>query len=325
MVRLSRRWHRSSIWFSLITTLLLGACGANQTATQPRAAASPTRVLAVTSASTATTTTAQSSPIPRSNATNELLLATTTSTQDSGLLDDLVPRFEQQSGYRVKVIAVGSGAAIALGQRGEVDVVLAHAPDNERAFVDSGAGVDRKLVMYNDFIIVGPADDPAGIKGQKDVLAAMQAIATNQHTFLSRGDNSGTQQLELKLWKAANLTPKDQAWYVETGTGMGQTLQIADQRNAYTMSDRATYLANQGKLALRPLVEGDARLLNVYHVIGVSKDKFAGVNDAGAKAWSDFLLAPDTQEEISTFGRATYGQPLFTACAANSCKLANPD
>jgi len=254
-----------------------------------------------------------------------LLLATTTSTQDSGLLDDLIPRFEQQSGYTVKVIAVGSGAAIQLGQRGEVDVVLAHAPESERAFVETGAGVDRRLVMYNDFIVVGPAADPAGIKGQLDALAAMQAIAAKGSPFISRGDTSGTQQLELKLWKAANLTPQGQSWYVESGTGMGQTLQIADQRDAYTISDRATYLANKRKLTLQLLVQGDPRLLNIYHVIRVSKEKFPTVNDAGGVAFSAFLLAPKTQTFISAFGHEEFGESLFTACADNRCKLANPD
>lgn len=318
---------------------LLGACGdtarvpvasppiltATQTTVAPARATVPATIQASPMMTAARSTVIPATAIPRTGDAKDLLLATTTSTQDSGLLDELIPRFEQQRGYRVKVIAVGSGAAIQLGQRGEVDVVLAHAPANERTFVQSGAGVDRKLVMYNDFIIVGPTSDPAGIKGQKDALAAMQAIATKGSSFISRGDNSGTQQLELQLWKAAKVTPQGQNWYVESGTGMGQTLQIADQRNAYTISDRATYLANKDKLALEILVEGDARLLNVYHVILVNKATFPAVNDVGAHAFSDFLLSSATQEEIGMFNRAKYNQALFTPCANNSCKLANPD
>ena len=315
----------------LLLVVFCSACGASSSVSQPRvspASASTTAVTSEVAATTGATSSASKSsptPIPRISDTKELLLATTTSTQDSGLLDDLIPRFEQQSGYTVKVIAVGSGAAIQLGQRGDVDVVLAHAPENERAFVESGAGVDRQLVMYNDFIIVGPADDPAGIKGQRDALAALQTIAAKGSPFISRGDNSGTQQLELKLWKATNLTPQGQSWYVESGTGMGQTLRIADQRDAYTISDRATYLANKNKLMLQLLVQGDARLLNIYHVIRVSKEKFPAVNAMGASAFSVFLLLPETQAFISTFGRDKFGEPLFTACSSNSCKLANPD
>ncbi|HEU4321526.1 MAG TPA: substrate-binding domain-containing protein [Roseiflexaceae bacterium] len=293
-------------WLALAAAVLLAACGAGQNAPQ---ASAPSPV---------------ASPVPRGG-DKQILLATTTSTQDSGLLDELIPRFEQQSGYAVKVIAVGSGAAIQLGQRGEVDVVLAHAPENERAFVESGAGVDRRLIMYNDFLLVGPAEDPAGIAGLQDALAAMGMIAASQSPFVSRGDQSGTQQLEQKLWKAANLSPQGQGWYVEAGAGMGQTLQIADQRSAYTISDRATYLAHKDRLALLPLVQGDARLLNVYHVIRVSKAMFPVVNEAGATALSAFLLASETQDLIDAFGRERFGEPLFTACAENSCKLADLD
>ncbi len=254
-----------------------------------------------------------------------ITLATTTSTQDSGLLDALIPQFEQQSGYQVKTIAVGSGAAIALGQRGESDVVLAHAPENEEQFVASGAGVDRQLVMYNDFILLGPATDPAKVQGQQDVLAALRAIAASGATFVSRGDKSGTHQLELKLWKAANITPQGQAWYVESGSGMGQTLQIADQRTAYTLSDRATYLAFKSKVALTLAVAGDPQLVNIYHVIAVNPERFPQVNKEGAQAFIQFLLAPETQQLIGSFGQDKYGQALFTPCAQNSCKLQNPD
>jgi tungstate transport system substrate-binding protein len=265
------------------------------------------------------------SSIPRTNNPKDIILATTTSTQDSGLLDVLIPRFEQQSGFHVKVVAVGSGAAIALGTRGEADVVLAHAPDSERQFVSSGSGIDRKLVMFNDFVLVGPATDPAQVKGMSDILTAFKVIAQRQSPFISRGDNSGTEQLERKLWKASGINPDGQTWYVQSGTGMGQTLQIADQKQAYTISDRGTFLAFTSRISLTMLVEKDDQLLNIYHVIAVNPDRFPQVNKAGAQAFSAFLLAPDTQAFIKTFGQDTYGQSLFTPCANNSCHLAQPD
>lgn len=264
-------------------------------------------------------------PLPRTGNPKDLILATTTSTQDSGLLDVLIPRFERQSGYRVKTVAVGSGAAIALGQRGEADVVLAHAPANEKQFVASGAGVYRQLVMFNDFVLVGPLDDPARVRGRREVLGALRAIATTKTAFISRGDNSGTHQLEQKLWQAADVAPRGRSWYVESGSGMGQTLQIADQRKAYTFSDRATYLAFKQRIALAVAVEGDPRLLNIYHVIAVNPERFRQVNRDGARAFTQFLLAPQTQQLIGSFGRDKFGEPLFTPCAGNSCRLQQPD
>jgi len=276
------------------------------------------------SATPATPAAAQPTAIPRTGGAKDLILSTTTSTQDSGLLDELIPLFEQQTGYRVKTYSIGSGAAIALGSRGEADVVLAHAPDNERQFVASGAGIDRQIVMYNDFIIVGPAEDPAGTKGSTNALDALKKIAAKGSPFISRGDNSGTQQLELQLWKDAALTPQGQGWYVESGSGMGQTLQIADQRRAYTISDRGTYLTFQNRVKLDLLVERDERLLNVYHVIAVNPARFPAVNSAGAQAFIAFILAPDTQRFLGEFGRARYGQPLFTPCVNNGCGLKDP-
>ena len=330
-----------------ILALCLAACGATPNApfaatraaplstvggatTTPTAAATatpsgtPTRAASIATPGTPATPGTQPTPIPRTGGAREIILSTTTSTQDSGLLDDLIPRFEAQTGYRVKTIAVGSGAAIALGQRGEADVVLAHAPDNERQFVASGAGTSRRIVMYNDFIIVGPPDDPAAIRGLTDPLAALRQIAAKGSAFISRGDNSGTQQLELQLWKDANIAPRGQGWYVESGSGMGQTLQIADQRRAYTISDRATYLAFRDRVQLDILGERDERLLNVYHVILVNPQRFAAVNAAGARAFADFLLASETQRLIGEFGRARYGQALFTPCVENSCGLKDP-
>jgi tungstate transport system substrate-binding protein len=275
--------------------------------------------------STAVAPAATLSRIPRTNNPKDIILATTTSTQDSGLLDVLLPRFEQQSGFHVKVIAVGSGAAIALGARGEADVVLAHAPDSERQFVSSGSGIDRKLVMFNDFVLVGPAADPAQVKGMSDILTAFKAIAQKQSAFISRGDNSGTEQLERKLWMASGINPEGQTWYIQSGTGMGQTLQIADQKQAYTISDRGTFLAFTSRISLTVLAEKDERLLNVYHVIAVNPDKFPQVNKAGAQAFSAFLVAPETQAFIKTFGQDKYGQSLFTPCANNACHLPQAD
>jgi tungstate transport system substrate-binding protein len=298
--------------FSLL--LLVGFCTACGTLTPPSVSK------ATTAASAATP-----SHIPRTNNPNDIILATTTSTQDSGLLDVLIPRFEQQSGFHVKVVAVGSGAAIALGTRGEADVVLAHAPDSERQFVSSGSGIDRQLVMFNDFVLVGPPNDPAQVKGTGDILAALKAIEQKQSSFISRGDNSGTEQLERKLWKASSINPDGQGWYVQSGSGMGQTLLIADQKRAYTLSDRGTFLAFASRIALTVLVEKDARLLNVYHVIAVNPDRFPQVNTAGAQAFSAFLMAPDTQAFIKTFGQDKYGQALFTPCANNTCHLPQAD
>ncbi|HEY8600316.1 MAG TPA: substrate-binding domain-containing protein [Thermomicrobiales bacterium] len=337
--------------------LLLTACGASTIPTAPPAAPSAATAVATnstnasvtrpaptgTSPTTGTTTraaspsvggtatragttpaVAQPTAIPRTGGAKDLILSTTTSTQDSGLLDELLPLFNRQTGYNIKVVSVGSGAAIALGGRGEADVILAHAPDNERQFVASGAGIDRRLVMYNDFIIVGPAEDPAGVKGSTDTLDALKKIAAKGSPFISRGDNSGTQQLELQLWKEAAITPRGQGWYVESGSGMGQTLQIADQRRAYTLADRGTYLTFVNRVKLDLLIERDERLLNVYHVIAVNPARFPAVNSAGARAFSAFILAPDTQRFIGEFGRARYGQPLFTPCADNSCGLKDP-
>jgi tungstate transport system substrate-binding protein len=239
----------------------------------------------------------------------DLLLATTTSTQDSGLLDVLIPDFEKKTGYKVKTSAVGTGAALAIGARGDADVVLVHAPSLEADFMAQGNGARRLFVMHNDFIVVGPPSDPAKIKG-KQVLDALKALAAAQATFISRGDNSGTDVLEKSLWKQAGITPA-KPWYVEAATGMGQTLQIASEKNAYTITDRSTYLAQKSHLQLDIVNGGDPPLLNYYHVITVSPTKFPKVNNAGANAFADYLVHPDTQKIIAAFGLDKYGQQLF--------------
>jgi tungstate transport system substrate-binding protein len=241
-----------------------------------------------------------------------LILATTTSTQDSGLLDVLIPLFEAESGYTVQAVAVGSGQAMQMGQEGNADVLLVHSPSAEKQFMADGWGKDRALVMHNDFIIVGPADDPAQIKGLS-ATDAFKAIAAAQANFIARGDESGTSTKELGIWTKAEIDPAagKPTWYIETGQGMGATLTIASEKNGYTLTDRATYLANGDKLDLEILVEGDNSLLNVYHVITVNMEKWPKVNYDGAKDFLDFMTAPATQEVIGQFGVDKFGQPLF--------------
>ncbi|MCC6300632.1 MAG: substrate-binding domain-containing protein [Anaerolineales bacterium] len=251
-------------------------------------------------------------PKPAAPANPNLILATTTSTQDSGLLDVLIPMFEAESGFTVQTVAVGSGQAMTMGQEGNADVLLVHAPKSEVEFMANGFGKDRALVMHNDFILVGPAADPAGIKG-KSVVDALKAISAGSAEFISRGDDSGTHKAELNLWKKAEYDPKAAApaWYLESGQGMGATLIIASEKGAYTLTDRATYLANKDNLTLEILVEGDNALLNVYHVITVNPEKWDKVNYEGAQAFLNFMIAPSTQEIIGKFGVDKYGQPLF--------------
>ncbi len=241
-----------------------------------------------------------------------IILATTTSTQDSGLLDKLIPLFEKQTGYFVKTISVGSGAAMKMGEKGEADVLLVHSPAAEKKLVDEGYGVNRRLVMHNDFIIVGPAADPAKIKGVKSSAEALKMIANANALFISRGDNSGTHAKEKTLWAKTGITPAKQKWYQETGAGMGHTLNVAAEKKGYTLTDRGTYLAIRKNLAaLEILNEGDAALLNIYHVIEVNPVKWPKVNVAGSKAFADFMVSNNTQAIIKTFGVDKYGSPLF--------------
>ena len=264
-------------------------------------------------------TRAQSTPaIQPQPGRQDVILATTTSTQDSGLLDTLVPLFQERTGYRLKPIAVGSGAALELGRRGEADVLLVHSPAAEQDFMAEGLGGERRIVMVNDFIIVGPLSDPAAIAGAPSTLEAMARIAKAEAPFVSRGDESGTNALELHLWRQAGIAPVG-AWYTESGTGMGDTLNIANERQAYTLADHGTYLALRDRLELDVLVEGSPELLNVYHVITVNPANGPSVNTAGADAFVTFLLDPATQRVIGEFGVDRFGQPLFTPCADNAC------
>ncbi len=240
-----------------------------------------------------------------------VILATTTSTQDSGLLDVLLPIFEKQSGYFVKTIAVGSGQAMAMGQKGEADVLLVHSPAAEEKFIAEGFGINRKLIMHNDYIIVGPSDDPAKIKGMKSTPESFKKIASAAALFLSRGDNSGTNAKEKEVWKTAGINPEGQKWYQQTGLGMGQTLNVANEKNGYTLADRGTYLSLKKNLKLDILMEGDAILLNIYHVMEVNPTKWPKANAAGAKAFSDFMVAKATQDIIKIYGVEKFGSPLF--------------
>lgn len=272
------------------------------------ACAQPDTISTPTTSPSASQTTVTTPPKPSNP---ELIMASTTSTGDSGLMDKLLPIFQQKTGYNVKPIYVGSGAAMTMGERGEADVLLVHAPESEVKFMQAGHGVDRKIVMHNDFIIIGPASDPAGIKGMSSATDALNKISSANAIFISRGDNSGTDQLEKKLWKVVNITPKGQVWYQEAGQGMGATLSIAHEKAAYTITDRATFLARQKDLSLVILVEKDPVLLNIYHVIQINPAKSTKINSEGAKAFADFMVDPATQQEIGKFGVDKYGSPLF--------------
>jgi len=287
-----------SILFLL--ALLLGACAPAAT---PVPTQTPATEMPVATEAPATEAVALANP--------NLILATTTSTQDSGLLDVLVPLFEEQTGYAVQTVAVGSGEAMKMGEEGNADVLLVHAPSSEVAFMDAGNGTDRFLVMHNDFIVVGPATEPAGIKGQTSAVEAFKMIFNAGAQFITRGDDSGTHKKELALWKSAELDPAGQAWYVETGQGMGASMTVASEKAAYILTDRATYLANKENYQLELLVEGDNSLLNVYHVITVNVDKWPKANYEGALAFADFMIAPATQDVIGQFGLEEFGQPLF--------------
>jgi len=251
--------------------------------------------------------TACGGPAAGPSAERSLILATTTSTQDSGLLDDLLPTFTADTGWQVKTVAVGSGQAIELGRRGEADVLLVHSPDAEKKFVAEGTAGRRLLVMHNDFVLVGPEADPAGIRGV-GAAEAMKRIADFGSVFVARGDDSGTAAREKALWEQAGVTPAGD-WYQETGQGMGATLRVAAEKSGYTLSDRATYLSQPDGLTL--LNEGDPGLLNVYHVIEMTTKAGDRVQAEAGAAFADWITGPAAQQRIGEFGRAQFGQPLF--------------
>ena len=276
--------------------ILLSACGGGQTAE--------------------VTSETQSPQAGESESASRLILATTTSTYDSGLLDFILPDFEKQYGVAVDVIAVGTGQAIELGETGDADVLLVHARAREDAFMEAGHGTRREDVMYNDFVIIGPPDDPAGIRGQTDAAAAFQMIAAAEAPFVSRGDDSGTHIKEKELWAAAGLEPSGD-WYISAGQGMGAVLTMANEQLAYTLSDRATYLARALEgLDLEILVEGDPILFNPYGVMAVNPDKGAHIQAELANQFIDWIISVPTQEMIGQFGIEEFGSPLFTPDSA---------
>ena len=246
----------------------------------------------------------------------EVLLATTTSFQDSGLLDVLAADFQKRTPYRLRATAVGTGAALAIGARGDADVVFVHAPNEELAYMQQGNGDRRLLVMHNDFVLVGPPADPARVRG-KNIFEALRAIAASGTTFISRGDKSGTDIFEKNLWKQTGIAPTG-SWYVEAATGMGQTLTIASEKRAYTLSDRGTFLARRAQIDVAILVERDPPLINLYHVITVNPEKFPKVNAVGANAFADYVVSAETQRLIASFGVDKYGEPLFFPDAGKS-------
>ncbi len=255
-------------------------------------------------------------PQPPSPANKTVILSSTTDVQDTGLMDALIPTFESQTGYTVKPIYNGSGQAIALGAKGEADVLITHAPSAEKPDVDNGTFINYQLLMHNSYVIVGPPDDPAKIKGLS-ATAALKKIAAAKAVFVSRGDNSGTNMEEKTLWKQAGVTPSG-SWYLDAGQGMGPTLLLASQKTGYTLTDLSTYLAEQKNISLAILVQGGKALTNIYHVMQVNPAKFSKVNADGAKAFEDFMVSPAAQQVIANFGKDKYGQPLYYADAGKS-------
>lgn len=240
-------------------------------------------------------------------------LATTTSTAASGLLDYLLPKFEAKCSCKVNVIAVGTGKALKLGEDGNVDVVLVHARPAEDAFVAAGHGIDRKDVMYNDFVLIGPNNDPGGIKGEKDVLTAMKKIAEAKWKFVSRGDDSGTDQMEKSYWKTLNLQPAGQRWYYSAGQGMGEVLMMSGEMRAYTLTDRGTYISFKDKIGLPILMQGDARMSNPYGIIAVNPKKYPKTNYQGATELINWITSPEGQKLIGEF--KVGGEQLFVPSA----------
>ena len=251
----------------------------------------------------------------------DIVLATTTSLRDAGLLELLLPPFERASGRAVKVIAVGSGQAMELGRRGEADILIVHDPSAEVEFMAQGFGAGRFALAHNEFVIVGPRGDPAGIGGT-GAVSAFRAIARAKAPFVSRGDRSGTQTKELTLWRLAGLAPsaRTDGWYVESGQGMGATLQIADQKRAYTLTDISTYLTRASPLDLAIMVQGDTLLRNPYHIILITARRFSWVDGAGATQLKDYLLSPETQVAIAAYKREQFGRSIFVPDAVKCCE-----
>jgi tungstate transport system substrate-binding protein len=285
-LRLNRKWKITTVLIAFVLLLVMTAagCADNEPQEEPNEAQEP--------------------------ANKKVVLATTTSTQDTGLLDELLPIFKEQTGYEVSPIAVGTGQALEMGESGNADVLLTHAPASEQPLVDNKDVINYQLVMHNDFVIVGPAGDPAQIKGMTSAADSFKKIMDSSSAFVSRGDDSGTHKKEKSIWEKLDVEPKGD-WYIEAGTGMGDTLRMASEEQAYTLTDRGTYLAQKDKLDLEVMVEGDKILLNIYHVMQVNPEKNDKINAEGAKAFVEFMISPDTQKIIEDFGKDKYGEPLF--------------
>ncbi len=302
---------RILVLFAVLALLagLLGGCGA----AEPTAAPEPTAAAPEPTAAAPEPTEVAPEPTEAAEPAGEakLLMSTTTSTEDSGLLDYILPDFEEEYGVDVEVVAVGTGQSLEIGSKGDADVVLVHARAREDEFMAAGHGVRREDVMYNDFIIVGPGDDPAGIMGMTNAAEAMGKIAEAEAPFVSRGDDSGTHTKELAVWKAAGIEPAGD-WYISAGQGMGEVLTMAAEQEAYTLSDRATYLARTLEgLELDLLVEGDPVLFNPYGVIAVNPDKGPHIQAELADQFIDWLISVPVQEKIGQFGVEDFGAPLF--------------
>lgn len=295
---------KRNVWFSLLVVLMMALLAACQPIALPM---TPPAAGDGSAAAEATVPAEEES----SAAEDRLILATTTSTRDSGLLDVILPLFEAESGVAVDVVAVGTGQALQLGRDGNADVVLVHARSQEDAFMEAGDGVRREDVMYNDFVIVGPASDPAGIAGSTDAAAALTQIAEAEAPFVSRGDDSGTHSKEKSLWAAAAIEPSGD-WYISAGQGMGAVLTMANEQEAYTLSDRATYLARTLEgTELVIVAEGDPILFNPYGVMAVNPEKNPEIKAELANQFIDWLISVPTQEVISQFGVEEFGAPLF--------------
>ncbi len=317
---------------SIFTTILIGitallvivtGCTAAPAANSPTVVHGivPTQSTGATTAMTTTPVTETTTPVATTPVVKELILSSTTSVRDSGLMDVLIPMFEQETGYKVKPIYNGSGAAIALGQAGQADVLVVHSPAAELAFVAGNYGINRTFFAHNDYIVVGPSKDPAGIKGMTSAAEAFKKIAAAKSLFYSRGDASGTDTKEKSIWTTAGIAQKGQSWYIEANTGMGDLLRIASEKEGYTLTDRATYIAQKSTLSLDILVENDfPTLINTYHVIQVNPGAFPGIklNSEGGRAFVRFMVSPEAQQAIANFGIDKYGQPLFYADAGKS-------
>jgi tungstate transport system substrate-binding protein len=293
------KWNR--LLLTSILTILLLFLGACSNANEKEEAANEEK----------TEVTSEQAAETEKKPGGDLILATTTSTQDSGLLDELIPIFEEQTDVNVKTIAVGTGQALEMGTKGEADALLVHSPKAEEEIVASGDAINRKKVMYNDYIIVGPKEDPAGVKGLP-VTEAFQKILDEKAVFVSRGDDSGTHKKEVGIWETLGLTPTDNPNYASAGQGMGATLKIGNEKNGYLLTDRATWLSQKHSLEfLDIVVEGDKELLNIYHVMQVNPEKHDKVNAEAGETFVDFMVNEETLKVIKKFEVEEYGEPLF--------------